>query len=69
MYESLIGQYTYKNISFPRNNMCHYFLDAMHTCTDFTVLNYTGHACESYKFYFNYPISLSCQDHKLIVVT
>lgn len=30
MYESLIGQYTYKNISFPRNNMRHYFLDAMH---------------------------------------
>lgn len=34
-----------------------YFGDAVHTCRNFTMHNYTGHACEFYKFNFNYPVS------------
>lgn len=34
-----------------------YFGDAVQTCRNFTMHNYTGHACEFYKFIFNYPVS------------
>ena len=40
-----------------------YFGDAAHTCRNFTMHNYTGHACEFYKFNFNYKYSFILSPH------